>query len=67
MVSSLLDELINYFLCLLVAFLLQLSDECVQMSWTVICLYNRLMSLNDASDACKHTAAHLKATQKENL
>lgn len=66
-VSSLLDELVDYFLCLLVTFLLQVSDECVQVAWTVICLYNKLVSLNDTSNACKCTAAHLKATPKENV
>lgn len=54
-VSSLLDEPVDYFLSLSVTFLLQVSDECVQMSWTVIRLYNYLMSLNDASNTCEHT------------
>lgn len=54
-VSSLLDELVDYFLGLFVTFLLQVSNECVKMTWTVICFYYRLMSLNDTSNACKHT------------
>lgn len=66
-VSSLLDELVDYFLCLLVTFLLQVSDECVQMAWTVICLYNRLMSLNNPSYTCKHATACLKATPKDRV
>lgn len=65
-VSSLLDELVDYFLCLSVTFQLQVSDECVQVAWTVICLYNRLVCFNDTCNACKRTAAHLKATPKEN-
>lgn len=54
-VSSLLDELVDYFLGLLVTLLLQVSDECVQMARTVIRLYNHQMSLNDKSNTCKHT------------
>lgn len=53
-VSSLLDECINYFLRLLVAFLLQVSDECVQIPGSIICLHNGLMRLNDESDACEY-------------
>lgn len=54
-VSPLLDELVDYFLGLSVTFLLQVSDECVQMAWTVIRLYNRLMGLNNTSNTCKQT------------
>lgn len=54
-VSSLLDELIDYFLGLFVTFLLQVSDECVQMTRTVIGFHYRLMSLNHTSDAWKQT------------
>lgn len=53
-VSSLLDECINYFLRLLVAFLLQVSDECVQISRSIICLHNGLVGLDDESNACKY-------------
>lgn len=56
LISSLLDELVDYFLGLFVTFLLQVSDECVQMTWTVIGFYYWLMSLDYTSDACKHTA-----------
>lgn len=52
-VSSLLDELVNYFLGLLVTFLLQVSDKCVEMAWTIIRFYYGLMSLNYTSDTCK--------------
>lgn len=58
LVSSLLDELVHYFLRLSVTFLLQVSYECVQVARTVIRLYNRLMSLDDASNTCKHTPTH---------
>ncbi len=57
-VSPLLDELVDYFLGLLVTFLLQVSDERVQMARTVIRLHYRLMGLNDTSNTCKHTATH---------
>lgn len=57
-VSSLLDELVDYFLGLLVTFLLQVSNERVQMAGTVIRLYYRLMGLNDTSDTYKHTPTH---------
>lgn len=67
LVPSLFDELVNYFLCLLVTFLLQVSDECVQMAWTVICLYNRLMSLNNPSYTCKHATACFKAIPKDGV
>lgn len=62
MVSSLLDELVNYFLSLFVTFLLQVSDERVQMSRTVVSLHYRLMSLNDPSNACKHTKTLVEST-----
>lgn len=54
-VSSLLDEFVDYFLGLLVTLLLQVSDERVQMARTIICLYNHQMSLDDKSNTCKHT------------
>lgn len=54
-VSSLLDELVDYFLSLSVTFLLQMSDQSIQMSWTVIRLNNYLMSLNDAGNTCEQT------------
>lgn len=63
-VSSLLDELVDYFLGLLVTFLLQVSDECVQMAWTVIRLYYRLMSLNYTGNTCKHTSSHKSIAHK---
>lgn len=56
LVTSLLNELIHYFLCLLVTFLLQVSDECVQMAGPVIRLYDRLMGLNDTSNTWRHKA-----------
>lgn len=52
-VFSLLHEFVNYFLGLTITLLLQVSDECVQVAWTVIRLYDRLVRLNDTSDACK--------------
>lgn len=57
-VSSLLDELVDYFLSLSVTFLLQVSDECVQMAWTIIRLHYGLMSLNHTGNTCKHTFKH---------
>lgn len=57
-VSSLLDELVDYLLSLLITFLLQVSDECVQVARTVVRLYNRLMSLNNTSNACKRTPTY---------
>jgi len=57
-VSSLLDELVDYFLGLTVTFLLQVSNEYVQMARTVVCLYYRLMSLYNTSDTWKCRATH---------
>lgn len=55
-VTSLLNELVHYFLCLLVTFLLQVSDERVQMAGAVIGLYDRLMGLDHTSDTWRHKA-----------
>lgn len=57
-VSSLLDELVDYFLGLSVTFLLQVSDESVQMTRAVIRLHYGLMGLHDTGDTCRHMAAH---------
>lgn len=64
-VSSLLDECIYYFLSLLVAFLLQVSDECVQIPRSIICLHNRLVCLNDESNACKYKPLACKTQQRK--
>lgn len=53
-VSSLLDKLVDYFLSLTVTLLLQVTDERVQVAWTVVRLYDGLMSLNNTSYPCKH-------------
>lgn len=58
MVSSLLDEPVDYFLGLAITFLLQVSDERVQMAWTVVRLYYWLMGLHNASDTCERKPAH---------
>jgi len=54
-VSSLLDELVDYFLGLLVTLLLQVSDKCVEMPRAIIRLYYGLVSLNYTSNTCQHT------------
>lgn len=64
-VTSLLNELVHYFLCLLVTFLLQVSDECVQMARPVIRLYDRLMGLNDTSNTWRHKATRCDGQSAE--
>lgn len=54
MVSSLLDKLVDDLLSLTVTLLLQVTDERVQVAWTVVRLHDRLVSLDDTSDPCKH-------------
>lgn len=66
-VTSLLNELVHYLLCLLVTFLLQVSDERVQVAGAVIRLHDRLMRLNDTSDTCRHGAAPSEGQARERL
>ena len=52
-VVPLLDELVHYLLSLSVTLLLQVCDEGVQMTWTVVRLYDGLVRLHHTSNACK--------------
>lgn len=52
-VTSLLNELVHYFVRLLVTLLLQVGDECVQVAGAIICLHYRLMRLDDPGDTCR--------------
>lgn len=56
-VAPLLNELVHYFLCLLVTLLLQVCDERVQVAGAVVRLHDGLVRLDDAGDTCGHRAA----------